>query len=369
MFECYNNIVGFTSRECDCTSSGRPADYNESKSGLYIDDLAPIDRLVNLAPCDSDMWKILTAARGNAIKKLVADSNALLASKYSLKRQSAHNQFIGEIKSNELVNHEKSYSVVRIVCSPIRGGRMIIRNVGVLSEDPGDIQFKILNNLGDVVQALTNIESVVSNKYKTATIDLELPLYSKYVDQLEYYVMILDTWQLKATKVNCGCGNFTPSFNTDNPYYNAIGTHKNYEWADYVIVGGHQVDSESELDDLPNKTGNDMWGIGLEIDFSCKVNEVICEKTLDFQGNPLAMSLALAVNYLSAVNVGEAIIKSDLLNRANMLGIEEWEDSIVVWNEKYNEHINYIVSNVDHTANDCLTCKDFLQMTRQGLFA
>ena len=112
-----------------------------------------------------------------------------------------------------------------------------------------------------------------------------------------------------------------------------------------------------------------MYGLTLEVDLGCKVDEVLCEDALDFVSNPLALSIALAIQYKAAALLADEILRSPLINRENMVNREEWEEDALVWTEKYNDHVNYIVDEADRTANDCLACKDVLGFTRKGLFS
>jgi len=372
MYECYENIIGFTDRDCECQTTGRPDDYSESKSGLQLDELASIDGLLGVAMCDQTMWGILTASRNNAIKRVVADSNALLGKKYRLNRKPSLGQVIGQVKKKQDYTPTKSYAVVRVACDQIRGGVMRLTALGGLFNASGSVEVNIYTN----VNPYTPIETITlnittPNIYATEDVSLELPMFSKYADILEYYfVYEFDSnMKPKATTADCGCGAKAPAFNYDSPTFRNRNHSAKIEWANFVMVGGLEIDNLTELEELPAKQSSDMFGLAIEADFICLVNEVICKDTLDFKGNPLALSLAFTVLYATAINVGEKILKSSLLNREGMLNHEAWEDSITQWVSKYNEHINYIVSHADYTANDCLGCKSLFDLGRKGLFA
>ena len=368
MFECYNSIIGFTAIDCECEATDRPIDYNESKSGLFLDEMTPIAGMMGLEGCDKSMWDILQNARKGAISKFVKDTNALLAGKYRLKRKPAKNQILGQIKATDIYDPSKNYAVVNWVCSPIRGGVFKLRSLGTVFENVGTVELSIYDN----VTGLLSIHTLNTNAHKLEVnvLDLELPMYSKYVQYLEYtFVYSFDSNNRpKDTEVDCGCGSWIPFYNKDNPYFMEVG-HKRAQWADYVLVGGTTVDSLSEIEDLPNILKNRMYGLVFDVTFSCKIGKIFCDESMDFEGNPLALSSAFAIRYAAAALVAEAVLKSPLLNRENMVAQEDWEMSQIEWQEKYNEHTNYIVGEIDISANDCLACKDILEMGRQGLFA
>ena len=91
--------------------------------------------------------------------------------------------------------------------------------------------------------------------------------------------------------------------------------------------------------------------------------------TLNFTGNPLAMSIAHAINYKAGEIMALDILSSSRLNRNQLIGREVLIQNQAIWRGKYNEHVNYIVANADLTANDCLTCRSVAQMAVQGVFA
>lgn len=370
MFECYSNIIGFSQADCECSRLNRPEDYDVSKSGLYLDELSPISSVTADENCNKNIWTILESSRASAIKQFVADTNSLLIQKYKQRRKSAMSQVIGEIKKKDTYNPKKNYGVVRMVCSPVRGGIARLKNIGTVFSSLGVIQLEIHDNVDGLLHTLDL--NTLSNKHEKNEFNIELPLYSKYIQPLEYYFVFLFNSQNlpKDTSINCGCGNsWVPSFNMDAPYFKSISVRRDAPWSSYVMVGSTEINSLSELQDLPDNMGNNMLGITLELDLTCKVGEVLCNEELDFIGNPLALSMALAIQYMSGVKLADHITKSSILTRDNVVDRDEWEQSALEWQAKYNEHVSYIVSESDYTANDCLTCKDILGLTRQGLFS
>ena len=85
--ECYNNIFGFSAQPCTCTADSRPADYSESKSGLFLDEVVRLNAISG--DCDKTLWDVFEASRKTAISKFIADSNLLLEKNYTPKRAQA----------------------------------------------------------------------------------------------------------------------------------------------------------------------------------------------------------------------------------------------------------------------------------------
>lgn len=370
MIDCYKNIVGFTQQDCECLSSDRPADYNESKSGLFFDGLKPLSDLQGLANCDENFWKRLERTRDDSIKNFVADTNALLGTKHRLKRK-AYTGAIGQVKSKEIHVNNKNYAVLRLACAPVKSGVLKINGIGTVFTDTGTVEVSLYSNLDGLIS--THTLNTVADTHTENDLDIELSLYSKYYNStgLEYYLVYQFTSNMpKDTEVDCGCGGgWIPKYNKKYPYYAAVGRHRDSEWADWLMVGGCEVYSVTELDDLPETASNRVYGLTLDIEIKCKVSEVLCSGALDFVGNPLAMSMAYAIYYKWGFLMAESVLNSSDLNRDNMVNNDALEASQIYWNEKYNEAVNHIVDNADIKANDCFTCKKVLNMTREGLFS
>lgn len=369
MYKCYDYIFGFSQHDCECNDEGRPDDYNKSLSGLFLDDLAPITQFLSGSPCNGDIWQAFKDARTEGIKRLVADSNALLAKKYRLKRKPLADTALGTIKARDLATVDKNYTVTILSCSPIRSGYMTITNIGAVFSSTGAIQVDLYDNEVGFLQSIPL--NTVSNKHTRNDVNIELPLHSKYVGAKEYYFVVqYDADNApKDNLIKCACGGWTPEYNKAAPYYYNIGAKKSAAWSDYVMVGGTTINSISDLDELPDRVGNEMYGLVLEVKAGCNVSEVLCKDSLDFKGNPLALSLAFAARFATALELAKKIQTSTELTRANMIDGDIWDAAVEDWDAMYNEHINYIVNESDRSGTDCLGCKDIIKMTTKGLFA
>ena len=368
MYDCYDNIIGLSNIDCDCENVDRPDGYDTSLSGLHVSSLAPVSSLVE--KCSQGIWDQMETARSEAIKAFVADTNALMGKKLTLKRELVYGSVVGEIKSKYTYTNSKNYGLIRIACCPIRSGYFKLNSIGTVFSAVGSFDVELYNNVDGLLNTYT--VNTGSSKVINAIENLELPLYSKYVDVLEYYLVFLfnENNLPKDTKIDCGCGTkWKPKFDMDMPYYNSTKLRKRMEWASYCMVGSMEINSLTELDDLPTTMRDKMMGIFLDMDFGCKISDLLCEDRLDFQANPLALSMALAIQYRAAMFVADKVMNPQVLSRDNMMDQTGWEDNYLIWSEKYNQQVNYIVSQVNHQNTDCFTCRDVLGMTRQGLFS
>jgi len=369
MYECYNYIFGFTQGNCECDGIEWTEEQKQSASGLFLDDLAPIDTLLKTKHCEGSLADAFAKARKEGVAQLVKDTNALLGKKYTLKREPLESTALGTIKEKSLAAVDKNYTVTVLSCSPIRSGYLTLQGIGALYSATGAISVDLYDNEVGFIKSF--VVNTTANKLSKNPVIEVLPMYSKYVGAKEYY-FVAEYDEANAPKDNvikCSCGSWSPEYNKAAPYYNSIGAKKSAAWSDYVMVGGTQVNSLEDLDDIPDTLGNEMYGLVIEIKAGCNVSEVLCKDSLDFVGNPLALSLAFAARYATAVIVAKDVLKSSVLTRDNMIDAELWETNAAEWDSLYNEHVNFIVNKTHKNSTDCLECKDLIKMTRAGLFA
>lgn len=365
MFNCYDNVIGLSESPCECLPEA-PTGSTTSKSGLFMDELTPINNLLLNKPCANGVWDILTSARNKAIKSFISDSSALLYKKYALKYNPLKNQILGQIKALKTINSSKQYSVLRIACKPIKNGFLKIKSINTLFESTGTIEVSIFDNVTGLLA--TTIVNTEANTLSLNSYIRTLPTKSKYVDILEYYfVFVFDQANKpKETKLSCGCGGVSiPTFDIDQPYFNSI--KRGFQWSKYLMVGSMQIDNLADLEDISKYATANTSGLILEIDLGCDVTKTLCDGELDFQTDGLAMAMAMAIRFSAGISVADSVLKNGALNRSNLIDRDLWLESIVEWEIKYEQHLNFIVNNVNLDSSGCFTCKPNLRSARQGL--
>lgn len=372
--ECLNNVIGFTKKDCSCHTTDRPTDYATSASGLYLDQFANISALLTASDCGSNMWAEMAENLELGKQTFLKDINLLLSKRYRLKRKQVEEVVLGTIKGKNPVDISGNYSITRMVCAPVKSGYMVLKKIGTIFENVGTKDIHIYNNVQGFIQTVST--STLSNSHQQTSVDVTLPLFSKYVDVLEYYFIyeVDAANRPKDNELTCGCGGWTPFFNMDAPYFWEIGTPNNSPWSDYVMIGTGKIDSivdALDVDGLDGVTfsGTAMQGLTFELGFKCLIDEVICSDALDFTANIFAKGIAFAILYATAMNVAQTVLTSTDLDRENLLNLDQWIEDKNEWQEKYNEHVNYIAENIDISANDCLSCQTFNNVIRGGLFA
>jgi hypothetical protein len=258
------------------------------------------------------------------------------------------------------------YAGVVMRCNPIKSGVMVINSIGTLMNFTGTVDVTIYDNLNTnhgTYTLNTTVDTFVNNVLPAP---LTLPLYSDYVDVLEYYLIYtLGATQPRNNKLDCHCHSFKPIYNLQFPYYTKAKP-KEYGWANYVMVGGVETDSLDFMN-LGLSGNHYMNGLTLTAEFGCKVGEVLCMDEMNFEFDPIAGAIAHAVLYRSAFHLADMILTTSEINRQSLMNREQLVEYQKEWVLKYNEMITYIVENLDLSKSDCIECRDKIFIHRAGI--
>ena len=369
--DCYQRIVGLTRTDCECYEN-IPDDAADSLSGLYLDELVGLSFIQSITNCDNgnSLFDNMEKALDNAITSFQADTNALLLRDYKIKRNPYRGGIGRNVDNGNVKLKDSSYLGARWYCNNIKSGVAYIKDIGTLFHTTGTVDLTIFNNIGEVVHQVTlNTEA---GKHVQNTIDLELPLHNDYIDNLEYFFVYQydeATMKPKINDIKCNCGSFKPVFNCQKPYFTQ--KHEaNYGWADWIMVGGINTTTLPDFTDFTtNNAPNALFGLTFNVEFRCKIGEVLCKDQLDFEGNPLAPALALAIQHKAGEILGNWILQSGNLNRFTLINTEQFIEDVKSYKQTYIEMIKYIVESADITQNDCFTCRDVYEMAKRGIFA
>jgi hypothetical protein len=248
---------------------------------------------------------------------------------------------------------------------------MHIKNIGAMFDGTDSVLINIYNNLGEEVVPPFFINTL-ANKHQKNTVDIELPLHSPYIENLEYFI-IYEAGSMKALNndLKCNCGGFKADFDKTKPYFHQVQHDRTYWWANWVMAGEYHVDviPDYAVEQSSRTCGNQMNGLTFEVDLKCKISEVLCYESLDFESNNLAAAMAIAIQNKAASIVGSWIINSGNLNRFKLINTEQLIEDIKKWDKVYVDMVKYIASEADITVNDCLACKDIFEMAKRGILA
>lgn len=366
---CLDNIIGLSRTSCSCFTSGMPFDANTSKSELYLDELEGLnlDLANSINDCEQgSLWDIMERARENAIKTTKADVMAGLLQLHTYKR----NPFSGNIgdprfsKSLDLTNN---YYGVRLFCANIIGGIAQLKRIGLIMDSNALFNISIFDDINEYAIATYQ---VVSQPNQLTWFNLPSPLnldMNNYSSSYPNYYIVYEkaAFKPKDCKWSCGCGGAYPYyFNTKSPRFT---TGEKFRWGEYVMPTGI---SGSDIGERENwGTDGYTYGLILDMEFKCKVDELVCKDQLDFQSNPLAFSLASAIRFKAGAFLLDSILASGQINRFTMTDRERLMQKKNTYTEQYSKFLQYLVQQTNIKANDCLKCNDFDDLMKVGIYS
>lgn len=369
--ECLDNIIGLSKTTCECFEDFKPADVNESKSDIFLDELEGLNLKMADAINDCEegtIWDILTESRAEAIKSFKADLIASLFTKYKAKRH----PFSGVIGSERFKNSlsiTNNYAGVRIYTANIISGVMSIKRIGLVFDTTAQFDISIFNSLSDVAIATYTVDSqanILSWFNLPSPLKLDMN-YEAADENPNYYILYTPSgFQPKDIKVGCGCSSsgYKYFWDTTNP---AFRSYEKDRWSEYIMLTGVKGDSIGDRDTWG--TSEQLNGIILDVDFRCDTSELICKSELDFVGNEIGITMAYAIRYKAGMNVLEKILASPHPNIYTMTDRERMMGKKNTYTKEYLTRIAYLTEQINYKANDCLTCNNFDDIVKVGILS
>jgi len=367
-YDCYENIIGLSRTPVDCydPKTGYELDYNTSYSGLYLDELQPLNRVKDLEKTLTTVWDILDNGRDNGIKQFVRDGQQELMKEYRL-RHNPYKGIIGRIKAKLDRSITKTYAGVQFFCKDNVGTILKINSIGTIMNFTGTIDVTCYDNIGQSHGTVTLNTTADTLNLNSLITPFELPLHSDYCDNLRYYFVyeLTGAQQPRNNDLCCNCGGFRPVFNPNIPYFNKSYGGR-YGWANYVMVGGSEM-NELDFDETDYGASQNMNGLIFDVDIKCHIAGILCRDELDFDADPVAISIAYAVLYASGIYLIEKFFSDPRLNLGKIIDREYLAVRQKEMDEKYKEHLIYIGKTIDVTKTDCIVCRDHQRITRKPM--
>lgn len=359
---CYDYIIGLYNGDCDCLD-GRPSDYNESDSGLYISDLLEPKMIDGLLNCDQgdSVWELMEIVRELAIRYFIADSNALLTKTNKLKRKPYYGG-VGLSTYTKDLTLSTGYAGVRMRTPLIRSGYLKIKKIGLLLDTTTAVSLSVYDRNGTLLHTIALNATANVHTINTLATPITLQLYDDYLDYIEYWFQYtVAGWKPKNNGYCCTCEKHRPGWGT-------FQWSRRHPWTEWLGVGGFNTLTPEYMNESSSPSDH-MNGLTFEVELGCLVNEVFCKDSLDYSGNTLAQAMAVAIQRYSAMLFVDKILTSPNLNRQIMIDREQLSKSKDEWKQSYQDMITYITDNIDITANDCFECRDIIEMISGGIFA
>jgi len=357
---CLQDIIGLSQTPCDCWTD-KPEDYNTSDSGLFLDELLPLNTFTNLGDCeDADVWSFMENARTEATKTTLNAVKSGLLKQYEL----AYTTFkgkIGEAKATSLIGFTTAYAGLIMRCNPIRSGKMKINAIGTFFNATGTKHVYVMDNLGNIhaeYNLITTANTYVNNALSTP---LELPLYSEDTAILHYYIVYADD-AIKPynNTITCEhCSGFTPCWSTGNNCWLRPVKNNRYFWAKYLQVSGLTFNALADLYTTEFGYSNALYGLTVDVETWCNIDDVFCDSTVNYEGSLIHGALAEAIRFKAAEYTINKILTTDKLTRSKLINRESLITLKASFSVDFDDKVQYIADNLDISATSCLQCKDF----------
>lgn len=360
---CLQNVIGLSRTPCDCWAE-KPSDYNTSDSGFYLDEMLGINQMSGLEDCsDEDVWTTMETAREQGIKNYMTDMKAMLSPKYESVLPYYKGK-VGEAKATALQGIQKSFAGLVIRCNPIRSGYLKINGMGAKFNATGTKHIYVYDNLGNLHDEFDiNTQADVYTETTLSTA-ITLPLYSDKTAVLYYYFFYADTPGEPDPYMNsltCQyCGGFKPCWDMGLDCFNKSQKNDRYRWARYINVSGFQFDSTDEIYNDTISYNGDMFGLTLDVETYCSVDDLFCYDTILYTADQLASAQAKAILYCSTRFLADKILLSDKLTRSTMINRDTIREKMAEWKLDYERMTAFIAENIDVSRSGCLRCRERL---------
>lgn len=368
---CLTGVLGLASCECPCLTDIAPDGYNTSSSGLYITDLIPMSFLDGADNCHDpkNPWSALVRARAQGANMTLNDVRSGIMKRNQLTRPK-YSGMIGENKSREVRTLSTTYAGVRVSGPRIKGGYMKLNSIGGVFNANGSISVQLYNRNNTAVGSPVVLTTVAGVHVSTAC-NIDLPLWIEGTPWPEYFL---------AYTVNSGnyprdnrlwCTSCTresfPVFSLEAPYYRSRKWSGASAWANWVMVSGWEGNNLTDFDlAAETATGEHfMNGLTMTVELYCDPVSSICLDGLDYS-DPVALSLAHAYRYASAINMAQWLIRSPEVLRNAAIAKETLAVDIQNWAIDYQKNIEFVTFNAAVGNTDCVFCKPPYSMSIQS---
>lgn len=352
---CYKDAIGITNVDCACISNDRPTDYNVSKSGLYLSQLMPLPFVDAAKDCSyGDLWDMSCDSINNAELLVNADIEQKLRGKLT-QVMPAYTGVIGDTSRLEVVNYNVNgnYIFQKLYFRNLRGGKVVIKKIGLhLNQSiTTTIEFRDCNN--DLIYS----QAATTQANKLTWINLTTPLEINLSDLNSRCLFIVFDRQgslPKMDKYHCGCGGMSYVYNESKPAWNAS---TKLVWNNWLMSGTGAINDINELNNVSSCNAIYNNGIFIELTANCQFN--MCDENADYKGNITYFAIAQLIQHRAAINL---IDKITLSNKADLLLNIDSESIAAMkkdYETKYNEILDYIISEVTNNVGsytDCYNC-------------
>ena len=351
---CYDGVIGLT-RKNDVCLDDYLAEYSESDSGLYLDELQGMNlRILNATGGSYGIWEKMTNAVTNAVTAFKTD----IMERILKTKEPARSKFYGDIggKSfSSILSHTDTYFGLRMYAD-IAGGSWTLRGISFALNTTENITVDIYSGQWDEDGA-TPVYSITTNSAGGNITSLAGRLKYNEITPIQlsldgdYYFLYQSAGSPYNNKLTCNCGGHRWCFNTEHPCYNPSRDR----WTEWAMVAGVRGDDLTIREDW--STSREAMGMILHGDFGCDTLSMLCSDHSDWTENYIDAAIAHALWFKAGSFLSAYIMDSEEVGRYTLLGLEGLTANMTYYDERYGIMLDYIAEHIELDRTECLKCK------------
>ncbi len=353
MATCYDGMVGISNINCVCDDPNRPSNYNESKSGLFLNQILPMQFAKSVNSCAyGDMWQMSIDSLMQAGTLVEFDIKKSIDARMERTIKN-FNGVIGDLAGLNIsdYNATKQLMFTRLYFRIMKKGIVTIKRIGLHLNSAINTAITIYDRFGAVIAS----EPITTVTNKLTWITLATPLVidtSDYNNTIYYIAYDRLTAKPKADRFHCGCGGKGYTCDDDKPQWNNTTMQ---DWAKYMMVSVGEVDTVPEIFEYMKCGCRTNNGLFIDISTDCQYNFCPTD-TDDIKNNIFYFSLAYAIQKHAALIQIEKIILSNTIDTYLLFNDNDLAALKAQIKSEYDEAIKYLADFVTVNSDTFTTC-------------
>ncbi|WP_437918583.1 hypothetical protein [Sphingobacterium sp. LRF_L2] len=339
--ECLDNIIGISRTECECLAADISADDQVSISGIYLDEVEGGLKMTALEKIDCQTFVDKAKQAIKRAKDMFIEQ--IIAAYQTTDSRKAYEDFSGRIGKTahlKTLTGLKQFAGLKLALNPIRGAKLVIKQIGLIISREQDVEVSILKFTDDSAELVDTITiPTIANMRSVYSFDkaLELPFTSSSGEAHEYFVVYntITHGNPRDNKAGCNCGRMDRILRS---YLKAEGV------------------SSSDIEALPLAKGSDNAnGFFLDAEIACVTKSMVCNILKLDDSNTVAHAIA----YKSQELLIEDLLSSPNINRFTMMSKEHLYGTRNHFRKEFEDRIVWLSQTKPLAqVSDCIVCHD-----------
>lgn len=354
---CLEQVVGLSSNDCACFETDRPADYNDSLSGYYLDNPEygfPLQIPQSIQACSTtDVWSVMARARTMGIQQFVTELGAnILGGPFNRKVQ-PFNDWIGKNTHSLNLTNASTWAGIKICPKIFRG------TIGKAYQ----VELYVNGRSGDTIALNFYTEAALTTGTPSGTVNVTMS-GNKGVATLSgefVHDFMNDYSQRSPLYVLYQPGAGYPRNNT----IKCATCGGKDKWDKYFAISGVTGTSLTEIRDMALREGSDCllnspstyaYGIRINMGASCG-NDWLCQN-FDYENDTWARVMAEAISLYGIKALAGIILQEPGPNKYTQITREEVAFHRDRVGTLLSQRMPWLAQNLPPNATDCFECAE-----------